>query len=107
MASIRAGLRIIGRGMGGTPTCRGEARGCRMRGEWLKGEVPWTGDAVNGTGMGEMVGGAEDPEKTRDKNSTKTVHTKDSHKCFLYSSCYFLFQMLYLRKLSRQVYCQC
>lgn len=59
VASIRAGLRIIGRGMGGTPTCRGEARGCRMRGDWLKGEVAWTGDAVSGTGMGEMGGGAE------------------------------------------------
>lgn len=32
VASIRAGLRMIGRVIGGTPTCRGEARGCRMSG---------------------------------------------------------------------------
>lgn len=51
VASMRAGLRMIGRGMDGTPTCRGEARGCRMRGEWLKCEVPWAGDTINGTGM--------------------------------------------------------
>lgn len=33
VASIRAGLRMIGKDMGGTPTCSGEARGCRMRGD--------------------------------------------------------------------------
>lgn len=32
VASIRAGLRMIGRVIGGTPTCRGEARGCRISG---------------------------------------------------------------------------
>lgn len=52
VALMRAGLRMIGRGMDGTPTCRGEARGCRMRGDWLKGEEHWAGDAINGTGMG-------------------------------------------------------
>lgn len=33
VASMRAGLRMIGRDMGGTPTWRGEARGCRMSGD--------------------------------------------------------------------------
>lgn len=37
-ALMRAGLRMMGRDMGGTPTCRGEARGCRMRGDWPMGE---------------------------------------------------------------------
>lgn len=60
VASIRAGFRMIGRDMGGTPTCRGEARGCRMRGDWLKGEGAWAGDFVRGTGMGGMEGGAGD-----------------------------------------------
>lgn len=60
VASMRAGLRMIGRDMGGTPTCRGEARGCRMRGDWPKGEGPWTGEVVNGTGMGGIKGGAGD-----------------------------------------------
>lgn len=51
---------MIGRDMGGTPTCRGEARGCRMRGDWPKGEGPWTGEVVNGTGMGGIGGGTGD-----------------------------------------------
>jgi len=34
VASIRAGLRMIGSVIGGTPTCSGEARGCRMSGGW-------------------------------------------------------------------------
>lgn len=33
VASIRAGFRMMGSDMGGTPTWRGEARGCRIRGE--------------------------------------------------------------------------
>lgn len=32
VASIRAGFRMIGSDMGGTPTCRGDASGCRMSG---------------------------------------------------------------------------
>lgn len=32
VASIRAGLRMIGKVIGGTPTCRGDARGCRISG---------------------------------------------------------------------------
>lgn len=57
---MRAGFSIIGRVMGGTPTCKGEARGCRMRGDWLKGEEACAGDAVNGTGMGRVDGGTGD-----------------------------------------------
>lgn len=49
VASISAGFRMIGRGIGGTPTCRGEASGCKMRGDWLRG----AGDAVIGTGVTE------------------------------------------------------
>lgn len=60
VASMRAGFRMIGRDMGGTPTCRGEARGCRMRGDWLRGEGAWGGEVVNGTGMEGMEGGAAD-----------------------------------------------
>lgn len=60
VASMRAGFKMIGRDMGGTPTCRGEARGCRIRGDWLKGEGAWAGDVFNGTGMGGMEGEAED-----------------------------------------------
>lgn len=60
VASMRAGFRMIGRDMGGTPTCRGEARGCRMRGDWLKGEEPWAGDVANGTGMGGIEGTGDD-----------------------------------------------
>lgn len=70
---MRAGFRMIGRDMGGTPTCRGEARGCRMRGDWLKGDGAWTGDVVNGTGMGGIEGRTgddrSDPRKHRDKNN--------------------------------------
>lgn len=33
VASIRAGFRMIGRDIGGTPTCSGEARGCRISGD--------------------------------------------------------------------------
>lgn len=53
VASISAGFRMIGRGIGGTPTCRGEASGCKMRGDWLRGEDTWAGDAVIGTGVTE------------------------------------------------------
>lgn len=70
VASMRAGLRMIGRDMGGTPTCRGEARGWRMRGDWPKGEAAWAGEVVNGTGMGEMEGGAGDdrPDPGKQEN---------------------------------------
>lgn len=60
VASMRAGFRMIGKDIGGTPTCRGEARGCRMRGDWLKGVGPWAGDVVNGTGMEGIAGGTGD-----------------------------------------------
>lgn len=76
VASMRAGFRMIGRGMGGTPTCRGEARGCRMRGDWLKGEEPWAGDTVNGTGMGGMEGG------TGDDRSDPGTHGQKQHRPF-------------------------
>lgn len=52
---MRAGFKMIGRDMGGTPTCRGEARGCRMRVGWLSGEGARAGE-VNCTGMGGMEG---------------------------------------------------
>lgn len=51
---------MIGRDMGGTPTCKGEARGCRIRGDWVKGEGAWAEDVVNGTGMGGTEGGTGD-----------------------------------------------
>ena len=33
VASMRAGLRMMGRVIGGTPTCSGEAKGCRINGD--------------------------------------------------------------------------
>lgn len=33
VASIRAGFKMIGRDMGGTPTCSGDARGWSIRGD--------------------------------------------------------------------------
>lgn len=52
-----------------------------MRGDWLKGEGPWAGDAVNGTGMGDSERGTgddrSDPGKHRQENSTdKSAHSK-------------------------------
>lgn len=52
VASIRAGFRMIGRDMGGTPTCRGEASGCKMSGGWAG-----DGGEVSGTVMEGTVGG--------------------------------------------------
>lgn len=69
VASMRAGLRMIGRDMGGTPTCRGEARGCRMRGDWLKGEEVWAGDVVNGTGMEMGMEGGTGDERSDPGNT--------------------------------------
>lgn len=69
VASIRAGFRMIGSDMGGTPTCRGDASGCRMSGGWLRGD-PWVGDAVIGAGLVEGGTGEDrsDPvHRTRDK----------------------------------------
>lgn len=57
VASMRAGFRMMGRDMGGTPTCRGEARGCRMRGDWLRGDGAGMGGVVNGGGVAGMAGG--------------------------------------------------
>lgn len=58
VASIRAGFRMIGRDMGGTPICRGEARGWMRRGDGPRGEGAWMEEA--GTGMGDMEGGTGD-----------------------------------------------
>lgn len=40
VASMSAGLRMMGRVMGGTPTCSGEVKGCRISGGWDRGEDP-------------------------------------------------------------------
>lgn len=55
VASIRAGLRMIGRVIGGTPTCRGEVRGCRMSG----GCAVVGGMSVTGLDLVEADGGKE------------------------------------------------
>lgn len=68
VASMRAGFRMIGRDMGGTPTCRGEARGCKMRGDWLKGEGAWAGGGVNGTGGMEGGTGNVGSESERENS---------------------------------------
>lgn len=65
VASMRAGFRMIGSDMGGTPTCKGDARGCRMSGDWLNGEGAWRGDVVYGTeGIEGGIGDEQsDPRK--------------------------------------------
>lgn len=40
VASMSAGLRMMGRVMGGTPTCNGEDKGCRISGGWARGGGP-------------------------------------------------------------------
>lgn len=40
VASMSAGLRMMGRVMGGTPTCSGEVKGCRISGGWANGGGP-------------------------------------------------------------------
>lgn len=70
VASMRAGFKMIGKDMGGTPTCRGDARGCRMRGGWLKGEGARAGD-VNGTGIGGIeVCPGDDGSNPRKQNNS-------------------------------------
>lgn len=39
VASMSAGLRMMGRVMGGTPTCSGD-KGCRISGGWARGGGP-------------------------------------------------------------------
>lgn len=52
VASIRAGFRMIGRDIGGTPTCSGEARGCRMSGGCaVEGGMSVTGLVFTDTGV--------------------------------------------------------
>lgn len=75
VASIRAGLRMIGRDMGATPTCRGDARGCRMRGDWLEGGEPWLG----GPGLvgPEQGRGDDGSDPGTDRNHRRVSETSD------------------------------
>lgn len=75
VASIRAGLRMIGRDMGATPTCRGDARGCRMRGDWLEGGEPWLG-GPGLVGLEQGRGGDESDPGT-DRNHRRVSETSD------------------------------
>lgn len=50
VASMSAGLRIMGRAMGGTPTCSGEVRGCRISGGWANGGGP-SGEGLSLLGL--------------------------------------------------------
>lgn len=68
---------MMGRDMGGTPTCRGEASGCRMRGDWLEGEEPGPGGPDNGPGM---VGREEGPGEERSDPGTVRETTELSEK---------------------------
>lgn len=46
---MSAGLRMMGRVMGGTPTCSGEVKGCRISGGWVSGGGPsWAGLSLLG-----------------------------------------------------------
>lgn len=63
VASMSAGLRMMGKVMGGTPTCSGEVKGCRISGGWVSGGGPsWEGLSLLGleaTGdPGELLLGA-------------------------------------------------
>lgn len=60
VASMRAGFRMIGRDIGGTPTCSGEARGCRMSGDWPRGGGDSGGLIFTGVGIGGVEGGTGD-----------------------------------------------
>lgn len=55
---MSAGLRMMGRVMGGTPTCSGEVRGCRISGGWASGGGP------SGGGLSLLgLGATGDPEE--------------------------------------------
>lgn len=61
VASMRAGLRMMGSVMGGTPTCSGEVSGCRISGGWASGGGP-SGEGLEATGdVGELLLGARVP----------------------------------------------
>lgn len=61
VASIKAGFKMMGRCMGGTATCSGEANGCRMRGGWLGGG----GDGLDGAGAGDEPSAPTRQDKTK------------------------------------------
>lgn len=74
VASMRAGFKMIGRVMGGTPTCSGEAKGCRIRGDWVR--VGGESDVLlTGVGIGGVEGGTGDnlsfPVRVRKKITDK------------------------------------
>lgn len=58
---MSAGLRMMGRVMGGTPTCSGEVRGCRISGGWASGGGP-SGGGLSLLGLG-ATGDPGDPEE--------------------------------------------
>lgn len=66
VASMRAGLRMMGSVMGGTPTCSGEVSGCRISGGWASGGGP-SGEGLSLLGLeatgdvGELLLGARVP----------------------------------------------
>lgn len=61
VASMRAGLRMMGSVMGGTPTCSGEVSGCRISGGWVSGGGP-SGEGLEATGdVGELLLGVRVP----------------------------------------------
>lgn len=65
VASMRAGFRMIGRVIGGTPTCKGEARGWRMSGDWLRAGGDSGGLFLAGVGSGGVEGGTGDDLSVR------------------------------------------
>lgn len=66
VASMRAGFRMMGSVMGGTPTCSGEVSGCRISGGWASGGGP-SGEGLSLLGLeatgdvGELLLGARVP----------------------------------------------
>lgn len=79
VASMRAGFRIIGRVIGGTPTCKGEVRGWRIRGCCAIGggtsfiELVFTGAVgVRLEGLGPGTEAFSESAKRRKKNQFLT-----------------------------------
>lgn len=77
VASMRAGFRMIGRDIGGTPTCSREkgARGCKMSGDWHRWGGGDSGGLIfAGVGIGGVEGGTGDDLSDPAHRKERKVH---------------------------------